>query len=94
MGFICSKEQYYPEIREYRIRPHYPSRKEHYVKCGFDVYWKDKKVDGVNMTSFQDLGHGYGRDDFNIFYRGDRMISKTYYKGDKISVLAFSAISK
>lgn len=76
MGFIFSKEYsepYYPGVRPYPRRPHHPHYREHYVKDSFNVYWRGRKVDGVNATSFQDLGYGYGKDSFNVYWRGRKM---------------------
>jgi len=75
MGFIFSKEYpetYYQGVRPYQTKPQ-QHRRDNYVKDYFNVYWRGRKISGVDADSFLDLGYGYGKNSFNVFYRGIKM---------------------
>ena len=43
-----------------------------YFKTNFNVYYGDKKIDAM-ASSFVDLGGGYAKDSFSVFYRGNKV---------------------
>lgn len=49
-----------------------PESQRGYYKTKWNVYFGNKKIDAI-ASSFEDLGCGYARDAFNVFYYGERV---------------------
>ena len=43
-----------------------------YFKTSFNVYFGNKKIDAM-ASSFVDLGGGYAKDSFNVYYFGEKL---------------------
>jgi len=43
-----------------------------YFKTRFNVYYGEKKLDAI-ASSFVELGGGYAKDSFNVYYRGNKV---------------------
>lgn len=43
-----------------------------YFKTNMNVYYGDRKLDAM-ASSFEDLGGGYAKDAFNVYYCGEKM---------------------
>ena len=43
-----------------------------YFKTSFNVYFGNKKIDAM-ASSFVDLGGGYAKDSFNVYYLGEKL---------------------
>ena len=65
-----------------------------YFKTQMNVYYGDKKVDAM-ASSFEELGGGYAKDAFNVFYCGEKvegaMVSSFKYTGDGYAEDSFDA---
>ena len=49
-----------------------PSTHKGYYKTTFNVYYGDKKLDAM-ASSFVELGGGYAKDSFNVYYCGEKV---------------------
>lgn len=65
-----------------------------YFKTKMNVYYGDRKVDAM-VSSFEELGGGYAKDAFNVFYCGDKvegaMVSSFKYTGNGYAEDTFDA---
>ena len=65
-----------------------------YYKTKWNVYYGDKKIDAV-ASSFKELGGGYAKDAFNVFYCGEKVegawASSFKYTGDGYAEDSFDA---
>lgn len=43
----------------------------YYIKSRQNVYFRGREVKGADACTFLELGHGYGKDGFQVFYMGD-----------------------
>lgn len=42
-----------------------------YIKSRDNVYFRGREVKGADVRTFIELGHGYGKDRYQVFYMGD-----------------------
>lgn len=65
-----------------------------YYKTKWNVYYGDRKIDAMPST-FQELGGGYAKDSFNVFYCGEKIegavASSFKYTGNGYAEDAFDA---
>ena len=81
-------------------RPHDKEREEPvarhrgYYKTKWNVYYGDKKLDAM-ASSFKELGGGYAKDAFNVYYCGEKVegawASSFKYTGDGYAEDSFDA---
>ena len=81
-------------------RPHDREREEPvahhrgYYKTKWNVYYGDKKLDAM-ASSFKELGGGYAKDAFNVYYCGEKVegawASSFKYTGDGYAEDSFDA---
>lgn len=45
--------------------------RSYYSKSRQNVYFRGREVKGADVRTFIELGHGYGKDGFQVFYMGD-----------------------
>ena len=73
-NFVLVSNDYNSQKSRKTFNSRYYSRYHHgkYTKDTFNVYFNNKKTNISSMT-FEDLGHGYARDAFAIYYKGDKI---------------------
>lgn len=71
-----------------------PPARRGYFKTTFNVYYGDKKIDAMPST-FKELGGGYAKDSFTVFYCGEKvegaMASTFKYTGEGYGQDTFDA---
>ena len=71
-----------------------PVARRGYFKTKMNVYYGEKKIDAI-ASSFKDLGGGYAKDSFNVYYCGEKvkgaMASSFKYTGDGYGQDTFDA---
>ena len=71
-----------------------PVARRGYFKTRLNVYYGEKKIDAM-AGSFKELGGGYAKDAFNVFYCGEKvegaMASSFKYTGDGYGEDSFDA---
>lgn len=76
------------------VEPIEPPARRGYFKTNFNVYYGDKKIDAVPST-FKELGGGYAKDSFTVFYCGEKvegaMASTFKYTGEGYGQDTFDA---
>ena len=73
-SFVLVSSNYDPRKTRKTFNSRYYSRYYHgkYTKENFNVYFNNK-LTNINAMTFEDLGHGYARDAFSVYYKGKKI---------------------